>query len=275
MFHGEPALEGFVTLVDELAPARFGYFAKRMGFGNRRGTMTTLGRTTVCTFVCFALAASDLSAAVIEIGSSVGTAIIDSDSMGTVTPTGPDSFNWQGFWSNQTMGWEIDWNLDIDTDPSITGVTGITNLMPNTANFTFNISANSSIGIPAPLVNGASTITVLDTDADGATMAALAGSSIYDAVIVASSQQTLFNDPFSLVAPPGGVDFAGTAWGPQASTVPLNLGDLFGINHLFSLSSQDQATVNSSFFINVPEPATFSVVALGGLMLLSRRRNRR
>jgi len=33
--------------------------------------------------------------------------------------------------------------------------------------------------------------------------------------------------------------------------------------------------VNSSFFINVPEPATFSVVALGGLMLLSRRRNRR
>lgn len=235
--------------------------------------MAMFGRAVVCFLACLALTASSLSAAIIEIGSTVGTMTLDSSSVGTVTPTGLDSFNWTGFMSNPTMGWEIDWNLNIDTDPQITGVTSVTSLMPNTANFTFNISALSTVGIAAPTVSGASTITVLDTNANGATMGALTGGSLYDALIAASSQQTLFNDPFSLVAPPNGIDFAGAAWGPQASTVPLGLGDVFGINHSFSLTSQDQATVNSSFFI-VPEPATFGIVALGGLMLL-RRRNRR
>lgn len=235
--------------------------------------MKTFGKLAVCLVACSALVVSDVSAAVIEIGSSVGTMTIDSDVSGNVTPTGLHSFNWTGFMSQPSMGWELDWNLDIDTDPQVTGVTGLTNLMPGTANFTFNISALSTVAIAAPTVNGASTITVLDTNGTGASMSALAGGSIYDAFIAASSQQTLFNDPFSLVAPPSGIDFAGTSWGPQASTVPLNVGDQFGINHSFSLTGLDQATVNSSFFI-VPEPATFGIVAFGGMMLVLRRKRR-
>ncbi|MFQ5490666.1 MAG: PEP-CTERM sorting domain-containing protein [Phycisphaerae bacterium] len=224
-----------------------------------------------CVIVCLAVSVSDLSAALIEVGSPMGIMSLDSNSVGTVTPTGPNSFVWMGAMSNSTLGWEIDWNLIIDEDPKITGVTAFTNLFPAITNFTFNISANSAISIPSPTVNGASTISVLDTDADGALMNAQTGGSIYDAFIAASSQQTLFNDPFSLVAPPQGVNQTGTAWGPQASTVALNLGDAFGINHAFALSGLDQATVNSSFFI-VPEPTTLGIVALGGMMLLHRKR---
>lgn len=211
------------------------------------------------------------SAATITVGSEVGVMVIDSNDMGVVTPTGPDSFRWQGNMTNAPMGWGLNWDLNIDTDPSVTGVSAFTNMMGVTANFTLNVSANSTIGIAAPTVSGASTISVLDTNGDGATMAALVADAIYDAQIQGNSQQTLFADPFSLVALPNNVNQTGTAWGPQASTVPLAFGDSFGIFHDFSLTAGDQATVNSSFFI-VPEPATAMLLIFGAAGVMVRRR---
>jgi hypothetical protein len=128
----------------------------------------------------------------------------------------------------------------------------------------------STVAIAAPTVIGASAITVVDTGTDGATMGALAGDSIYDAFVVASSQQTLFNDPYSLVAPAFSLGIDGASWGPQAATTSIAIGDLFGINQDFSLTGNDQATVNSNFFI-VPEPSTVALLALGGVLALRRR----
>jgi hypothetical protein len=209
--------------------------------------------------------------ATIEIGSPMGTMVIDSSEYGQTTDLGPDHFRWQGNMSNLDMGWAIDWDLTIDLDPFVTGVSAFTNLMAGTANFTYNISANSTEAIAFPTVNGASTISVLDTNGNGATMAALAGSSIYDAHILAVSQQSLFDHPFSLVAAPFGVNQTGTSWGPQAATGPIGIGDLFGIDHEFSLTGNDQATINSSFFI-VPEPASGLLVLLAAAGLIRRRR---
>jgi len=197
--------------------------------------------------------------------------VINSDEMGQVTPTGAGSFRWQGSMANAPLGWALDWDLNIDTDPSITGVAAFTNMMPGTTNFTYNVSALSTVAIAAPTVNGASTITVLDTNNDGATMAALVADAIYDATMGGVSQQMLFVDPFSLVAPVAGVNFTGSSWGPQPATGPLAIGDVFGVFHDFSLTAGDQATLNSSFFI-VPEPATAMLLVIGTASMLIRRR---
>ncbi|RMH28791.1 MAG: hypothetical protein D6693_03010 [Planctomycetota bacterium] len=229
-------------------------------------------------------------AVVITVGSEVGTLTLDSNLVGTVSANADGSIQWSGSMQRADLGWGLDWNLAINEDPiagvvpsfaaltgggpalSISGVAGFTNLLGATANFTFNVGAVSSLGAGVTTLNGASTITLLDTGTDGGVMAALAGGSIYDAVINGVSQQQLFIDPFSLNAPPSGIDFTGAVWG-KIPGGPIAVGDLFGINHAFSLTAGDQATVNSSFFINlIPSPGSVALFGVAGLVALRRRR---
>ncbi len=204
------------------------------------------------------------------VGSPLGTVTVSSNQVGEVTEGTDGTLRWTGSMTNTELGWGLDWDFEVNGDPFITGVAGFTNLMGAAADFSFDLSTASTATIAAPTVSGASTITVLDVNADGATMAALGGDSIYRAFIEATTEQTLFADPYSLVAPAGGVNFDGTTWGPQAGSVGITIGDMFGIDHDFNLSAGDQATLNSSFFI-VPEPATLSLLVLGGLLATRRR----
>ena len=215
---------------------------------------------------------SMVQAAEITVGSDIGTVVLNSDNVGNVSDIpGTDAFQWTGNMMNTNMGWGLNWDLIIDPDPSISGVAAFTNLSGVTMNFTYNVTANSTIAIASPTVDGTSTITLVDNGNNGATMAALTGDSIYRAFINAATQETLFDDPYSLVAPANGFDLDGANWGPQAATVALAFGDVFGINHDFSLTAGDQATVNSDFNI-VPEPATMMLLVLGGVSLIRRRR---
>jgi PEP-CTERM motif len=212
-------------------------------------------------------------AAEITVGSNMGTMVLNSDNVGSVDPiAGTDAFQWTGDMTNSAMGWGLQWDLVIDPDPSITGVASFTNLMGITMNFTYTVSANSTVAIPAPTVLGSSAITVTDgVSLGGATMSALAGDSVYNAFINAATQETLFDAAYTLVAPQFNSNSDNDSWGPQAATVPLFIGDTFGINHDFSLTPGDQATVNSNFYI-IPEPATMTLLALAGVAVLRRRR---
>lgn len=224
----------------------------------------------IAVFVSGALIAPALAEIRATVGTPLGQWSFTSSTQGTLEEQADGSLRWYGEVQRPDLGCDIEWDYLVDGDPYITGVANFTNVLGVTANFSFDISANSDVTIAAPTVFGASTITVLDVNGNGAQMDALAGDSIYRAFIVATTQETLFDAPYGLSAGPFGVDFDGLTWGPQPAIGGIVLGDIFGIDHDFSLTSGDQATLNSSFFI-VPEPATVVLLLVGGLVATRRR----
>lgn len=206
------------------------------------------------------------------IGSPEGEVTLTSDEVGDLIENPDGTLTWTGSYQHVDYGWGLDWDFNVDGDPSISGVAGFTNLLAVPANFSFDISANSDVTIISPSVNGASVITVLDTNSNGATMDAIAGDSVYDAFIMATSEHKSFVDPFGLIAPVNSIDFDNETWGPQpANSAAINVGDLFGLDHDFRLSAGDQATLNSSFFIT-PEPTTVLMLLAGAGLALRRRK---
>ena len=122
-------------------------------------------------------------------------------------------------------------------------------------------------------MTGSSAITVTDANFNStATMSTQTGVAIYTALIDGTQlipSGELFPDAYSLTAT--GLGAANSANSSFTSTTPMPLASSMGINHLFNLTPGDNATVNSTFYV-IPEPMTISLLGLGGLALLKRRR---
>ena len=128
---------------------------------------------------------------------------------------------------------------------------------------------------PAPnLISGTITTSVIDRDLDGATVASVSPTPIYQAQIDGVTVATMQNDPFSLTTTQSTASSA--TFGPTASAVPVTSN--MGIQLRFSLTAGDTASILSRFDVTViPEPA--SGAACVGMMLVvtgtfSRRRRR-
>ena len=195
-----------------------------------------------------------------------------SESM-SMNPDG--TMQWTGSWA--TSMWDATWDLTLDEDPGIFGVIGLTNNDPlNTMMMTYNVSMPVVGTYPVgSFATGSSSVTVADSNFDGsASLADQVDGSIYNALLDGLFEESLFDRmnpamPTMLtVASLGGTmsmndTFTGVTSRPLSSTM--------GINHMFMLSAGDSATVNSTFYV-VPEPMTLSLLGLGGLALIRRRR---
>lgn len=201
-------------------------------------------------------------------------------SSGTITDLGNGVQNWKGT-VNQTGSYNLQWDLMLDADPSVSGSVALTNASAGTQTFTLNVSLPISPS-PSPAgsnIFGSSAITVSDANGDAAaTLNAPAGGAIYTAFInsPAVNQKTLFPvgvAPLPLtVSIPGGVNVASQTFSTGTTSAAASI---LGIQHSFTLTAGDSATMNSTFTITVPEPCTVALAAIGGLGLLVVRARRR
>ena len=191
--------------------------------------------------------------------------------------TAPGLFHFQGNRSHANK-WLVEWDLQVDPDPLVTGIITVTNLSPAAQNFT--LSSISPIGVPiigGSLTGGSVSGSLVDTGG-GAELSSLPGGSppsLYTALIDDVEFQTLLDAPVSITAPayetvPFGPETFG---GPVPSLPGPGVATSISIEYNFRLSGGDAVSFTGTFVV-VPEPATLSLLVLGGLAMLRRRRRR-
>jgi hypothetical protein len=233
----------------------------------------------VMLFACSSARATLFTVTTTASDGSQSTQTIASNS-GTTTTLPDGSQEWKGT-ATQTGSYTMQWDLLLDPDPSVSGSVALTNASAGTQTFTLNVSLPIS-GSAAPAgssIFGSSAISVSDANGDStANLNAPAGGAIYTAFVnsPAVNQKTLFpvsTSPLPLaVSIPGGVNVGSQSFSSGNLTVAASA---LGIQHSFTLSSGDSATMNSTFTITVPEPCTLALAAIGGLGLVAARRSRR
>ena len=167
-------------------------------------------------------------------------------------------------------------DLQIDSDPVVTGTTAVTNLFNTTQQFTL-VFTLPVLSMPLGTVTGGSHRgTVTDVDGDGATVATAPGSALYTALLDGANWQQLKVDPASFAAGSfGSATIPNTSFGSPIPSLPgpAVLASI-GIRLDFTLTAFDRASFTSNHVVNpVPEPAAGALVAFGLAMLAMRRRS--
>ncbi len=160
--------------------------------------------------------------------------------------------------------------IEFDPDPVLI----VTWFATNNGNVsqTLNMSFNQPGALAgSTLMSGSVTTQVIDASspADGAAASAPASGCVYSALIDGSVVQTLQDDPFGLIALPGQIDQDGAAFGPTGGPAVTSS---IGIDFSITVSPDDITSMLGRFEVVVPEPATVSLLALGGLALIRRKR---
>ena len=228
--------------------------------------------TVTLVFAC--ICGSAVAAPILSIGPTGSEMMTEAGVpvMGVTEMWNPVTGMWSGSWS--TEWWDATWNLVLDPDPGISGVIGLKNNTAMMQAMTYNVSMATIGYYPAgSFMTGSSSITVGDASFNStATMSTQTGVAVYTPLIDGTQlipTGELFPDSYSLTATGLGATNSDNA--NFTSTTPLALTTSMGINHLFNLTPGDQATLNSTFYV-VPEPTTMSLIGLGALALLKRRK---
>jgi hypothetical protein len=163
--------------------------------------------------------------------------------------------------------------LRFNPDPFVLNNILVTNTTTTTQIFSAFVGVPTTFAAPNN-ISGTITTSVIDEGANGATVASVSPTAIYQAQIDFVTVATMQNDPFSLTTTTSTASSA--TFGPIASGVPVTSN--MGIQLRFSLTAGDTAAILSRFDVTViPEPASAAVCAGTMLMLsgtFSRRRRR-
>ena len=169
-------------------------------------------------------------------------------------------------------------NLVIDSDPVVTGTTGVTNLFGTTQQITLLFTLPVSPIPGGTLTGGSYRGSVTDNNGDGATIAAPTGSALYTAMLDGSNWQQLYTAPNSFSA---GLflssNIPSTNFGSPIPSLPgPAVASSIGIKLDFTLTGLDSASFTSNHVVQpVPEPSTAALLGLGLAFLAGRRRSQR
>ncbi|NLF29681.1 MAG: PEP-CTERM sorting domain-containing protein [Planctomycetes bacterium] len=159
--------------------------------------------------------------------------------------------------------------ITFDPDPMLVMSFTATNNSSTTQTLSLSVLQPALLNMAVTSSTGSVTTQIIDASspADGATASAPASGSIYTALIDGAAVQTLQDDPFSLVAGPGGVNADAVFFGPLATGA---VAQTIGINIQVQVSPGDIAQVLARFEV-VPEPATLALLACGAALFRRRR----
>jgi len=165
-------------------------------------------------------------------------------------------------------------DLHIDSDPVVTGTTGVTNLFSTTQQITllFTLPITS---IPGNTLRGGSIQgTATDNNGNGVTLSTVSGSALYTALVDGADTSSLYPDPFSTSA--GNFGSASIPADEFGAPIPSDPGgpalNSIGIRLDFLLTPFDSASITSNFVVVVPEPGTAALLALGLVLVAAKRR---
>jgi hypothetical protein len=166
-------------------------------------------------------------------------------------------------------------NLQIDSDPVVTGTTGITNSQAFAQHITL-VYTLPVVAMPAGTVTGGRISgTLTDQDANGASVSAPTGSALYTALLDGGNWQQLYTDPTSFAVVGTSTAIPNVTFGSPIPSLPgPAVLSTIGIRLDFNLSGFDSVSFTSNHVVNaVPEPGTAALVALGLVFLARRRRS--
>lgn len=178
-----------------------------------------------------------------------------------------------GDWSGGAGAWRCIWNLEVNPDPFINAGFEFVNNLPGANNFSVSALLNTTVIAASPQMRGGISGTLVDASGGATLTTDTLNRSIYNAKIDGTVVRTLLDPFYSTSVPDGGVD----NWGPPApANFPFEpsaqVFSSIGMDHYFRLSGGgDRATLTSRFEV-IPEPASLSLVLLGGLVFVRRRR---
>jgi hypothetical protein len=168
-------------------------------------------------------------------------------------------------------------DMTVGYDPFISASVDVVNNTAVTQFYTFIFTLPISPAIIGGSRIGGSTqggLTDANFDGTGTLSTTGAGLSLYNGQIDGVDVLSLFPNLKTINVPfQGGSASDFTSAGLPGPTIPgPNALTSIGIKHTFSLTPGDRATFTSFFVVEVPEPGSLGLLAIGGLVLLFRRR---
>ena len=171
------------------------------------------------------------------------------------------------------------YNMTLDYDPFFSASVDVVNNTLTTQNYTLTFTLPVSPSITGGTKMGGSTqggLTDANNDSVG-TLSTVGANPLYYGQVDGVNVLPLFSSPTAMNVPfQGGSTSSFTSAGLPGPTLvgPASLNTSIGIQHQFSLTAGDRATFTSFFTVvaAIPEPGTLSLLAIGGLALVWRRR---
>ena len=175
----------------------------------------------------------------------------------------------------------LTYSIFVDTDPVVTNNIVLTNNTTTAQAYTLTVNL-PLLGMDAisgsTVVGGSIDVDVRDNNGNGSTLGVIdTNTPIYSAFTNLGVTQALLLNMPPLVSGKYKTNNAAADFGTPipGATGPVGTINNIGITLAFTLSARDTATFNSNFVIetlNIPEPASLTLIIAGGVMLLPRRR---
>jgi len=183
-------------------------------------------------------------------------------------------WNYQGFATYLDSGVTLNFNLNGDPDPLISGNLTVENPSLPVVDITLVVTLPIAPLLSNSTMMQGSAAVGLTTDAGGGSLSTFGGEPLWQGLIdgvAVGNSASLFFDPFALSNASLGSSGSSSNFGaPFMVDGPAVLSDI-GIRIHFSLTQNDQASITSVFYV-IPAPGAIGLLAIGALGIGRRRR---